>query len=362
MAIPTDPTLTRRQALNLFSAAGTAAVLGYGRAVRAATDCSVSPEKTIGPYFVEELLERSDIRADPSTGTVQTGVPLRLNINVLQADAACAPGVGVQVDVWHAGAAGLYSDEAANGTSGKKYLRGYQVTDTNGAVSFITVYPGWYSGRTIHIHFRVRAFSGSQTVFDFISQIFFDETTNNAVLAQSPYNSRGTRDKTNAADNIYSAALLATMVSDGSGGYVATMNVGISGLPAGSGSTTTTTTLPASGCSSEFTFDATLCQAAALGTTVTTLLADSLLRRRLLRTVENRIRALVDRAQAAVAAEKTKRAARLLRRASHGLLVFENILGSKLAQQNATTVTVAALDALAQALVVQVEGLSQTLA
>ena len=94
---------------------------------------------------------------------------------------------------------------------------------------------------------------------------------------------------------------------------------------------------------------------------MTTLLSDSQVRRHLLRTVENRVRALLARAQAAVAAEKAKRAARLLRRASQGIVTFEAILDSSLAQQSTTTVTREALGTLAQALAVQVDGLSQTL-
>lgn len=361
---PTDSPLTRRQALNIFgAAAGTVAWLGYDRGARAATTCAATVEKTIGPYFVEEDLERSDIRIDPSDGTTQPGVPLRLDINVLQTDASCTPAVGVRVDVWHASAAGLYSDEAANNTSGKKYLRGDQITDENGAVSFLTVYPGWYSGRTIHIHFRVRAFDGDETVFDFVSQIFFNETINNTVMTQAPYDTRGTRDRTNAQDNIYAASLIATTVADGSGGYVATMNVGITGLPAGTGGTTTTTstTLPDTGCSSDATFDATICQANALSTTVTTLLSDGGLRRHLLKISQLRLSQLLTKADEAVAAGKSARAGRLLRRAGSALSSFQTVLKSRMAQQNASATILATLTALAQATASQVGRLRATL-
>ena len=56
------------------------------------------------------------------------------------------------MDIWHADAAGVYSDESVEGTEGLTYLRGYQVTDANGLVIFKTMFPGWYSGRTVHIH------------------------------------------------------------------------------------------------------------------------------------------------------------------------------------------------------------------
>src|SRR5438477_2608612 len=160
--------LTRRQALGVIGAAGAASLVALDRARRAwAASCALTPEETEGPYWVEEGLDRSDITVDPSDGSVRPGVPLQLNLNVLRADASCAPAAGARVDVWHCDAGGLYSDEAANGTVGKRFLRGYQTTDANGAVRFTTIYPGWYSGRTIHIHFRVRTFDGATTTTNF---------------------------------------------------------------------------------------------------------------------------------------------------------------------------------------------------
>src|SRR5262249_48112624 len=154
-----------------------------------------------GPYFVEELLNRSDIRVDPTDGSVQDGVPLRLAINAQRIDgSACSPLAGANVDVWHCNARGLYSDEAANGTLGKKYLRGFQVTDSNGAVEFTTIYPGWYSGRTVHVHFKVRLYDATQKTYEFTSQLFFDESISDQVLSQAPYNTRGTRSSRNSND------------------------------------------------------------------------------------------------------------------------------------------------------------------
>lgn len=222
--------LTRRQALGVFGAAGAVSLLELrgGRAL--ATVCSGAPAETEGPYFVDERLDRADIRVDPSDGTVEPGATLRLDLTVVRVDADCAPAAGVQVDVWHANAAGTYSDEASNGTAGQKSLRGYQVTDTNGAVSFITVYPGWYPGRTIHVHFKLRTFSAGATTYDFTSQIYFDETVNDVVLATSPYAAHGPRDTRNAADTIFDEALVLTPIADGGGGWIGTFTIGVAGL------------------------------------------------------------------------------------------------------------------------------------
>ncbi len=101
-------------------------------------------------------------------------------------------------------ASGLYSDESVEGTTGQTWLRGYQVTDSAGLAAFTTIYPGWYNGRTIHIHVRVRVFDGSTATFNYTTQIFFSESDNSAVIATSPYNSRGTsKDTPNASDMIY---------------------------------------------------------------------------------------------------------------------------------------------------------------
>src|SRR5439155_24394219 len=125
-----------------IGAAGAMSFVGLGSGTRSwAASCAVTPAETEGSYWVDELLPRSDITVDPSDGSVRPGVPLRLNINVLRADAGCAPAAGVQVDVWHCDAGGLYSDEAANGTVGRKFLRGYQITDVSGVVRFTTIYP-----------------------------------------------------------------------------------------------------------------------------------------------------------------------------------------------------------------------------
>ena len=209
-----------------------ASLFGPGDASAAATCASLTPAKTIGPYFVEEKLNRSDLRTDPATGAVTAGVPLALDLTLVDEDASCAPFAGAQVDLWHADPSGKYSDESVEGTSGKKYLRGYQVSDANGRVAFTTVYPGWYSGRAVHIHVRIRTFDASgAATYDFLTQMFFDDALSDTVDAKAPYNTRGARDTRNADDDIYGsdgASLLLNIKADGNGGYAGTFTFGLS--------------------------------------------------------------------------------------------------------------------------------------
>src|SRR5215213_1352657 len=137
--------LNRRETFRLLGAAGATALVGRtitgGPAgAQANTSCIVTPELTEGPYFVDEKLNRSDIRSDPSDNSVRPGVPLALAIRVLGVSgSSCAPLKGAQVDLWHCDAQGVYSDANDPGfgsTKGKKFLRGYQVTDETGLARF----------------------------------------------------------------------------------------------------------------------------------------------------------------------------------------------------------------------------------
>jgi len=246
--IPVGRILSRREVLTLIGTTGAAALLssclpqdlGGGGEVSAdlpalatsnatlPTGCVVRPELTEGPVFVEEELNRSDIRTDPSSGAVSEGVQLNLAFQVMQVAAAgCAPLAGAQVDVWHCDADGIYSDTTELGmhTVGQKFLRGYQITDENGLVNFTTIYPGWYEGRTVHIHFKIRTTDG----YDFTSQLFFDDTLTDEVFAQAPYNSRGERSLRNNNDGIFAQSggqmMLATNKVDT--GYEATFDVAL---------------------------------------------------------------------------------------------------------------------------------------
>ena len=193
---------------------------------------------TEGPYFVDEKLNRSDIRSDPSTGAVSTGVPLTLTFNVSRfASNACTPLTGAYLDVWHCDSSGTYSDISANGNgtggSGKKFLRGYQITDASGVAEFTIVYPGWYQGRAVHVHFKLRLFAGTSKTYEFTSQFFFDESLTDKVHALSPYSSKGKRDTLNTTDGIYNSLTSAeksalTLATSASGdGYAGIINLGV---------------------------------------------------------------------------------------------------------------------------------------
>ena len=210
--------LTRRHVMGAIGTVGAMAVGGMAWKpveVRADTclSCVVRPQETEGPYFVDELLNRSDIRVDPSDGIMRPGTQLNLTINVNQIDnGCCTPITGATVDIWHCDAGGTYSDRAEMNSVGKKYLRGYQVSDTIGKVKFTTVYPGWYQGRTVHLHFKVRVYTGTQKTYEFTSQLFFDDALTDQIFQAAPYLAKGIRDTRNSNDGIYNGA-----TADGNG-------------------------------------------------------------------------------------------------------------------------------------------------
>lgn len=191
-------------------------------------DCVVKPELTEGPYFVDLKLNRSDVRPNTSSGAMSEGVPLGLAFIVSQVGSnACTPLEGAQVDIWHCDVAGVYS--GVQGSSGTDFLRGYQITDKSGKANFTSIYPGWYSGRAVHIHFKIRTKGADGGNYEFTSQLFFDENVTNTVYAQAPYSSRGSADTPNSRDNIYQSGgdqLLLTP-TQANGGYTATFNIGI---------------------------------------------------------------------------------------------------------------------------------------
>jgi protocatechuate 3,4-dioxygenase beta subunit len=235
---PIGRILTRREAVLLLGASGAALLSGSGLLHRLSAaeatpppSCVARPEQTEGPYFVDERLNRSDIRADPSGGAPRTGVPLALALTVSSLrGSTCRPLAGAQVDLWHCDADGVYSDvsDPHFRTVGRKFLRGYQVTDAKGMVRFTTIYPGWYEGRTVHIHFKVRT-APAAAAHASTSQLYFDDAMSDRVLARAPYARRGARTTRNADDRIFLAGgeQLMLQPKPARDGYAASFAVGL---------------------------------------------------------------------------------------------------------------------------------------
>jgi protocatechuate 3,4-dioxygenase beta subunit len=230
--------------------------------------CILTPEQTEGPYYIDVELLRSDITEG------KEGLPLKLDLTLLNAT-TCQPLPDATVEIWHCDAAGDYSGfsgslpgmqgEPPGSSSGcppprpgdtggpppggpggppsgggapgggptmrniptndMVFLRGGQISDTSGKVTFQTIYPGWYMGRTVHIHLKVHV--GGQEVHN--SQLFFDDALSDQVFSQAPYSSHANRDTRNATDNIFQDGGqqgLLTIVRSGNG-YTGTLKLGV---------------------------------------------------------------------------------------------------------------------------------------
>ncbi len=157
--------------------------------------CSVYPQETEGPFYQDLDLVRSDITEG------RPGTPLSIEVSVVRAS-DCAPVANAAVDIWQCDAGGVYSGYPGQlgglDTTGQKWLRGTQVTDADGIVKFVSVYPGWYPGRTTHIHFKVHFTPTTESV----SQMYFPEDVTTTVYQTEPYAPRGQKDTSNDADGI----------------------------------------------------------------------------------------------------------------------------------------------------------------
>ena len=194
------------------SAAASADATASATAAGALPTCVVVPELTEGPYYVDVNLERSDIRPNTADGVVAEGAQLELGWVVSQVDGnGCLPLEGAIVDVWHCDALGVYS--GVQGSAGTDFLRGFQRTDANGAASFTTIYPGWYQGRAVHIHFKIRTDPDAEAGFEFTSQLFFDDSLSQQVYATGVYAANGTPDRSNANDSIFNESGGATLLA-----------------------------------------------------------------------------------------------------------------------------------------------------
>jgi protocatechuate 3,4-dioxygenase beta subunit len=201
-----------------IAALGLGAFRGAGTA-RAASgvSCILTPEMTEGPYYLAgEKLRRNITEGRP-------GTRLDLRLQVVNAT-TCAPISGAVVDIWHADAGGVYSG-FGSGASSRTFMRGVQKTDRNGVAVFQTVYPGWYMGRTVHIHVKVHV--GGNVIHT--GQLFFSDTLTDAVYKRSPYSRRPNRDVRNAEDMIYqSGGRQSTLTVRRKGsGYVGSIAMGV---------------------------------------------------------------------------------------------------------------------------------------
>ncbi len=167
---PYSEIVSRRRALALFGA--TATLLGCGGGGSSATtaaatststgttgggaSCVLTPQETAGPYplFNDIASASTYMREDITEG--KTGVPLQLLLTFVNVNANCAPITDALVYAWHCDKDGAYSgyNQPGNNTVGQTFCRGVQMTDSRGLARFTTIYPGWYSGRITHAHFR----------------------------------------------------------------------------------------------------------------------------------------------------------------------------------------------------------------
>ena len=231
-------------------------------ALDAAPNCVLAKEETQGPYWFDVDSIRRDIREErPGT---RLDLVLRVqDMSACKEGGEAAPVADAVVEIWHCDAGGVYSGfesgsgdgpprgdgggpppdggqpggHAGGDTSDGSYsegvqeaspsddatfLRGAQVTDADGVVRFTTIYPGWYRGRTVHVHLKVHV--DKRNVLT--SQLYMDEDVNEEAFAASPYDERTGRDTFNDGDSIFDPQGLLTMSKRGDG-YRGVLNLGL---------------------------------------------------------------------------------------------------------------------------------------
>lgn len=186
--------------------------------------CVESPEETAGPFPIKTpaQLVRENIIGN------RTGVPLMIMLNIQDINDNCNPIAGALVDIWHCDAQGNYSEYAGQldgDFTSESFLRGRQTTDANGNASFVSIFPGWYPGRTPHIHLEVKNSAGTSLL---ISQISWDNDTSNDVYSTQDYN--GDADTNNSNDGLVSDANLAdSLTGNNTDGYILSKNIKVAG-------------------------------------------------------------------------------------------------------------------------------------
>jgi len=200
--------------------------------------CTVTPTETAGPFptITPSSLVRSDIRLD------RTGVAFTINITIKNKNDSCNAVSDAIVDIWHCDKDGYYSEYGGSGMqsvdfTSVHFLRGRQTTDANGLVTFTSIFPGWYQGRSTHIHVHVYTASGTSLL---ITQIAFPEGTDSAVALVNGsggtaygYSKGMTGYTYNASDNVFSddstGLEIATLSGSLSAGYILTHTIYVAG-------------------------------------------------------------------------------------------------------------------------------------
>lgn len=195
-----------------------------------ASDCTVNPTETEGPFPTHS--PASYVIKDITAG--RTGVSMFANITIKNKNNSCANLAGAIVDIWHCDADGNYSEYGGSGMQSTNYtsvhfLRGRQTTDANGLVSFASIFPGWYSGRAVHIHVHIYNASGKSLL---VTQIAFPATVCDTVFTTvTSLYKRGKADTTNERDNVFNdgySKQLASLSGDITNGFTLTHNIVVS--------------------------------------------------------------------------------------------------------------------------------------
>jgi protocatechuate 3,4-dioxygenase beta subunit len=234
-----DLTLSRRGLIGVLGggvasvAFGARALDAFGADDGTVATCVLTPEVTEGPYWIDNKLTRHDVRAG------RPGLPLVLDFTIVNAK-TCKPIKGADVEIWHADASGNYSGFDGGGGGGfggsgpqtkTRYLRGHQRSDALGKASFLTIFPGWYRGRTPHIHMKVHVGGADRVVHT--GQVFFNEAIQSSVYRSGAYASRGQADTSHAEDSIYAqaggsrAVVKVSRRPGGARGYVGRIVIGV---------------------------------------------------------------------------------------------------------------------------------------
>lgn len=191
------------------------------------TACATSPAEMVGPFPLKSPMDfvRANIVGD------RNGIPLVVNLVIQNVNTNCTALADVYVDIWQCDAKGNYSEYAGQldgNFTNQHFLRGRQTTNTEGKVSFISIYPGWYPGRAPHLHIEVLRKNGTSLL---VTQIAFPENISTKVYENSSYN--GNFDTSNTQDGLFDDSLAGNLTDsitgDNTNGYTLTKIIKVAG-------------------------------------------------------------------------------------------------------------------------------------